>query len=178
MLSDPGHAPACLFHYESYLYVNIIASLGAEGKCVWVTMTSAVQTNEQLFMQSTAPHTNTCLFSHRECDTEDGAALRFLKSLQCKDNLCSSGVSQGLNMTQVSRCLWEAWGEAQVRRQKTLQSAWTLLIFSALHLFLQKVSGIAFDVAGRLRVHYEVVPRVTFVELVWPESFASCLGVG
>lgn len=59
MLSDPGLAPACLLHYESYLYVNMILLLGADGKCVCVcvrvTMTSAVQTNEQLFMQSTAP---------------------------------------------------------------------------------------------------------------------------
>lgn len=33
----------------------MIGVLGAEGKCVWVTMTSAVQPNEQLFMQSEAP---------------------------------------------------------------------------------------------------------------------------
>ncbi len=51
----------------------MIALLSADTKCVWVTMTSAVQTNEQLFMQSTAPHMSTCLFSHRDHDTEDRA---------------------------------------------------------------------------------------------------------
>ena len=55
-----------LLHYESYLYVNMIVLPGAGGKCLGVTMTSAVQTNEQLFMQSTTPHTNICLFSHWE----------------------------------------------------------------------------------------------------------------
>lgn len=151
MLSHPERAPACLLHYEAYLYVNIIVLLCADGKCVWVTMTSAVQTNEQLFMQSTAPCTNTCLFSHREYDTEDRAALRFLKLFKCKDNLCSSGVSQWLNMTQVSRRLWEAWGEMRVRREENCPNCLRSVIFSTLHLvFSQKVSGIISEVADRL----------------------------
>lgn len=117
-LSHLSHTPVCRLHYKSYLYVNMMVMMRCGQN---ITMTSAVQTNEQLFMQSRATHTD----SKWVCVTGGRAMLK------SGDSVCVSGVCQ--NMTQVSGRGCEAWGEAQVRRKgkntvATAQSQWFSLL--------------------------------------------------
>lgn len=81
MSSGPSH---CVW-ITKHIFLSVFS--------VWVPMTSAVQTNQQLFMQFMALHKNTCLFSQREDVNEDGAPLAPPRRFERKDNLCSSGVS-------------------------------------------------------------------------------------
>lgn len=125
---------------------------------VWIT-TSTVWANEHLFMQSLATHTNTCLLSHRESDSEGRAALWFLRSSQSKDNLCWSGAAPCSTWLKCQDAFVtpEVTERSGGRKVSKLPKVW---FFTASHGSSPPIVGASFYVSDKLYYHNKVIIEV------------------